>query len=280
MIPKSDKAISAVFACENGKIVVLPRPYPRENYKTEDGWKKYGKVYLDALFELNHALSSGTEEFVLPSWTNGIKLPDEQAEEAKLDQEEVKLRSIEAAIQKRKEKIQAIQRKKMLLAASGTPLEEVVKETLQENGFTIYEAEPGRSDVIASYDGIDVVAEIKGVSKSAAEKHAAQLEKWAAQFIDKNDRIPKAILIVNGYCDTPLSKRTEAVFPDQMLKYCKARNHALITTTQLLCLYIEIKNNPACATERIKELLSCCGKYRRYQDFENYITVLEHEVCK
>lgn len=224
MIPKSDKAISAVYEYGTGKIVVLPRPYARENYKTEDGWKEYGKVYLDALFELNHALRSGTEEFVLPSWTNGIKLPNEQAEETRLVQEETKLRSIEAAIQKRKEQIQRIRRKKMLLAASGTPLEEAVKETLQGIGFSLYEAEPGRSDVIASYDGVDVVAEIKGVSKSAAEKHASQLEKWVSQFIGENEQKPKpkAILIVNGYCDTPLSERTEEVFPDQMLEYSTA----------------------------------------------------------
>ena len=40
MIPKSDKAISAVYEYEKGKIVVLPCPYVRENYKTEDGWRK------------------------------------------------------------------------------------------------------------------------------------------------------------------------------------------------------------------------------------------------
>lgn len=147
---------------------------------------------------------------------------------------------------------------------------------MQEIGFTLQKTEKGRSDVIASYKGIDIVAEIKGVSKSAAEKHAAQLEKWVAQFIEENDREPKPILFVNGFCDTPLTERKEEVFPDQMLKYCVARGHVLITTTQLLCLYIEIKNDPSCAESRINELLSCIGKYSRYLDYEKYITIVQN----
>lgn len=276
-LPKSDNAISAVFEYEKGKIVVLPRPYVGENYKTEAAWKKYGKKYLDALFELNHALMACEDSYSLPLWADGIKILDEEDQEKKLEQDLTKLESVKAEIAKREALINQIRRKKILLAASGTTLEEVVKETLQEIGFTLHEAEVGRSDIIASYDGVDVVAEIKGVSKSAAEKHAAQLEKWVAQFIEEKGRSPKALLIVNGYCDTPLSERTEEVFPDQMLKYCKSREHALITTTQLLCLYIEIKNNPACAKERITELLSCVGKYSRYLDYKKYLRLIEEE---
>ena len=82
----------------------------------------------------------------------------------------------------------------------------------------------------------------------------------------------KEVPIKNRYCDTPLYDRTEDVFPNQMLKYCEARGHALITTTQLLCLYIEIKRNPDCDEERISELLTCIGKYKRYLDYENYLT--------
>jgi hypothetical protein len=277
---KSDNAISAVFEYEKGKIVVLPRPYIGGNYKTEEAWKKYGKKYLDALFELNRALSSCVDSYELPAWANDIKVLNEQDEEVKLEQEINKLRTVEAAIQKRKESIRKIKQKKILITGSGTPLEEVVKETLREIGFVLHEAEAGRSDIIASYNGVDVVAEIKGVSKSAAEKHAAQLEKWVAQFIEEKDHHPKALLIVNGYCDTPLSARTDEVFPDQMLKYCKSREHALITTTQLLCLYIEIKNNPTCAKERITELLSCVGKYSRYLDYKKYLRLIENEENK
>lgn len=276
-IPNSDKAVSAVFEYEKGKIILLPCPY---TYKTEEASKKYGKKYLDALFELNHALMACEDSYSLPLWTDGLKILDEEDKEKKLEQDLKKLENIKAEIAKHEALINKIRRKKILLTASGTMLEEVVKETLQEIGFALHESEVGRSDIIASYNGVDVVAEIKGVSKSAAEKHAAQLEKWVAQFTEEKEHSPKALLIVNGYCDTPLSARTEEVFPDQMLKYCKSREHALITTTQLLCLYIEIKNNPTCAKERIMELLSCVGKYSRYLDYKKYLRLIENEENK
>ena len=169
--------------------------------------------------------------------------------------------------------IEEIQKYKLLLTASGGQLEEITKQVLSQLGFKILDAERGRSDIIAQYDDVSVVAEIKGVSKSAAEKHAAQLEKWVAQYIEDNEISPKALLIVNGFCDTPLRERTEDVFPHQMLKYCEARGHALITTTQLLCLYVETQQNPDCKTERIRELLSCVGKYPRYQNFSDFLIV-------
>ena len=97
------------------------------------------------------------------------------------------------------------------------------------------------------------------------------------KFIEDKEHAPKPILIVNGYCDTPLAERVEDVFPNQMLKYCEARGHVLVTTTQLLCLYVEIKKNPNCTEERITELLSCVGKYQRYLDYDNYIKLVQNE---
>ncbi|MBQ3202265.1 MAG: hypothetical protein IJB36_01325 [Clostridia bacterium] len=274
-IPNSDKAISAVYEYENGKIILLPYPYDKEDFDTATEWKKAGKKYLDALFELDYALSSQADSYIAPLWSDNIKILNEQDEEAKLDKDIQALRKIEGKINKRKQQIETIKKRKILLTASGTPLEEIVKNTLSEIGFTLHQCEVGRSDIIATYHDVDIVAEIKGVSKSAAEKHAAQLEKWVSQFVEEHEHSPKAMLIVNGYCDTPLTERTEAVFPDQMLRYCTAREHVLITTTQLLCLYIEIKNNPSCAEERIKELLSCVGKYQRYSDYQSYLTIIE-----
>ena len=110
------------------------------------------------------------------------------------------------------------------------------------------------------------------MASCAAEKHAAQLEKWASQFLIDHGHQPRALLIVNGYNTLPLDQRTEEVFPDQMLKYSTSREQALITTTQLLCLFIEIQGYPECKEERIQELLSTIGRYNRYTDYSEFIT--------
>ena len=277
MIPNTDKAISAVIEYEKGKIIILPHLYDEDDFESEKEWIEHSKKYLDALFELNNALLSHSDSYVLPIWADSIKVLNEESEENKLEQDIIKLQNLQAKIQKHQELIKAIKKKKMLFTSSGLPLEEVVRETLKEIGVTLLETDARRSDIIASYNHINIVAEIKGVSKSSAEKHAAQLEKWVAQFIEEKGRTPKPILIVNGYCDTPLTERTEDVFPNQMLRYCEARGHVLITTTQLLCMYIDIKNNPDCAEERIMELLTCVGKYQRYLDFENYLKLVNKE---
>lgn len=270
-IKGSDKIVSAVFEYENGKIILLPFPYYEDDYNEEKYWKKYGKLYLDSLFELSERLSTSMDDYVLPKWADYFSILNESVECEKLEKSFQKLKNIQKSIDKQEELIHRIQRYKTLITSSGNQLEEIVKLVLSELGFALFETEKGRSDIIARYHELDIVVEIKGVTKSAAEKHAAQLEKWAAQFTEENKYAPKPLLIVNGFCDTPLLQRVEDVFPNQMMKYCEARNHALITTTQLLCLYIETRSNPSCLNEKINELLSTVGIYHQYQDITNFI---------
>lgn len=268
-IKGTDKAVTAVIPYSNGKIILLPQI--REEYKTEDEWKENGKKYLDSLFELNRRLGISDEEMDLPEWVNNVYILDEKAKLKKRNTIENKIEKLQEELENERVAIQAVQKYKLLMTSSGTVLEEIVKQVLGELGFTILEAEKGRSDIIAKYGENAIVAEVKGVTKSAAEKHAAQLEKWVSQYIEENEVSPKGMLIVNGFCDTPLNERLEDVFPQQMLKYCVARGHVLLTSIQLLCLYIEVCKNPTCKEERIVELLSCIGKYERYRETKDFL---------
>lgn len=270
-IKGTDKAVAAVIPYEKGKIVCLPQPLYEPDYNNFEEWKKAGVQYLDCLFELNNRLSVSDEDFSLPQWASEMCILEEEEERAKQEKIERAIEELQNKLADQKRRIDEIQQYKLLLTASGNLLEEITKRVLGELGFSILTTEKGRSDIIAKYGDIGIVAEIKGVSKSAAEKHAAQLEKWVSQFIEENESIPKALLIVNGFCDIPVTDRTEEVFPHQMLKYSEARGHILITTTQLLCLYIEVQRDPTCKADRIDELLSSVGKYERYQDISGYL---------
>ena len=86
----------------------------------------------------------------------------------------------------------------------------------------------GGKILLLQFDGWRAIVEIKGQTKSASESNAAQLEKWAADATDA-----KPILLVNAFRDTAPVQRTKDAFPHQMLKYSTAREHALLTTTQL-----------------------------------------------
>lgn len=270
-IKSTEKVISSVIKYGNGHIVFLPFPYYKEDYKTVGYWKEAGKLYLDALFELNAKLSVIPDNSVLPEWANQFSILNEREANEKLNKEERRLQTLLNQIERQKDLIHEICKYKTLLTSSGTLLENIVKTVLIELGFQIMETERGRSDIIAKYKDTDIVAEIKGVTKSAAEKHAAQLEKWVAQFYSEKGYSPKPLLIVNAFCETPVFDRTDEVFPNQVLSYCEARKHILISTVQLLCLYIETKSNPALLDTRLNELFSTVGIYQRYLNVADYL---------
>lgn len=270
-IKGTDKAVASVIPYGDGKIILLPQVYWEDEYEKTEDWKISGKKYLDCLFELNRRLNISDEEMDMPKWANDIHILDERARLKSKNTIQNKIAKLQQELENESAAIKALQRYKLLLTSSGGVLEEIVKQVLAELGFTILEVEKGRSDIIAMYGENAIVAEVKGVTKSAAEKHAAQLEKWVAQYVEENEVLPKGILIVNGYCDTPLSERIEEVFPEQMLKYSVARGHALLTSTQLLCLYIETCTDPLCKDDRITELLSCIGRYERYRETKDYL---------
>ena len=119
----------------------------------------------------------------------------------------------------------------------------------------------------AQNERLALLKKYKGLFTSTGE----QLEKWVIEFNDAEKRIPKSILLVNGFLKLPLEERKEKVFPSQMQKLSKGRRQCLMTTTQLLCLFIEISNNPKCKETRIAELLSTEGVYNRYSNYSRFI---------
>lgn len=66
--------------------------------------------------------------------------------------------------------------------------------------------------------------------------------------------MPKGILIVNAFKDKPLFERTESAFQNQMLSYCKKMELNLMTSTQLLGLYLDFKLGDI-SLEKIQQLL-------------------------
>lgn len=280
-IPNTEFVVSAVLPYDNGQIVFLPQPFerPKEDNVIRDA--QHTVNFLDALFELTQSLQYHSEKSnnPVPEWIEEFTILREEEEKHVLQEKRQELEEIQHAIRKQLCLIDTIKEYKTLVTASGSHLEELVIKVLSELGFTMKETVVGRSDVIANYNSRAVVAEVKGLTGSAAEKHAAQLEKWVSEYIEATDEEPKALLIVNAFCETPLHKRTKKVFPDQMLRYCRAREQCLISTTQLLCLFIDIQNNPETKEEKICELLDTVGVYEKYPNVEEFLRPVRTEGC-
>lgn len=86
------------------------------------------------------------------------------------------------------------------------------------------------------------------------EKNAAQLEKWVSMHLDKFDKTPKGILIINAFKEIPVSERKDPAFPDQMLRYSNKREHCLITGEVLLRMYLAFKNKRL-SIEKLTDML-------------------------
>ena len=220
---------------------------------------------------MDNFLSTPQNENTYPEWIDNYNILTESEDMVQLQKLEKEKIELQRRIDAQNERLALFKKYKGLFTSTGEQLENVIKEVFGKMGFQVFPTEKGRTDVIAKYGDTDVVMEIKGLTKSAAEKNAAQLEKWASDFIDKNEKSAKPLLVVNAFRELPLEQRTEVAFPNQMLSYSKSRNHCLITTTQLLCLFIEIAENPDCKDERINELLTTVGVYNRYSDYTNFI---------
>lgn len=150
-----------------------------------------------------------------------------------------------------------------------------VEEIFSELGFEILQAEKNRDDLIVKYGDDIAVVEIKGLSHSAGEKNAAQLEKWRATYLEIHGVNPKGILLVNTYRETPLAERNQPDFPEQMLRYAVGREHCLITAVQFLTLYYEAVKNPQFKEAIIKSLFETVGRYTGNFKWQDYIKIAE-----
>src|SRR5262249_14378986 len=143
---------------------------------------------------------------------------------------------------------------KTLFTGTGNELESKVEFVFKNLGFEIHDTVSNRDDLIVKYKDRIAVIEVKGVVGSAAEKNATQLEKWVTEYHFENEIEPKGILIVNAFKDIELKDRKDPTFPNQMLSYSIKKEHCLISSTQLLCLYFDAIKNPDKKEELINSL--------------------------
>lgn len=268
-IKGTDKVVAAIVPHLNGNVIFLPYFYQNFFWFDSDGYAKR-QNFFNAIYDLNEKITK-KDIIEYPNWIDDYNILTETDDLKQLNNFETERVELEERIKQQKERLNLLKQYKGVFTSSGEQLENIVKDVFKKMGFQIFPTEKGRTDVIAKYGDADVVMEIKGLTKSAAEKNAAQLEKWVSMFIEKEERTPKPLLIVNAFCDTPLEQRTEDVFPNQMLSYSTSRNHCLISTTQLLCLFIEVTQKPECKEGCINELLTTVGVYNRYSDYTNFI---------
>ncbi|HET6510391.1 MAG TPA: hypothetical protein VFG42_26590 [Baekduia sp.] len=258
----TDRPVGAKVEMSGGTVLLLPQlgsaqpnanEFDRNAPDFSERWAAkqaeldalhHGK-FIDALVELHKALGA-SDGNALPNWAADYVLPGEPEAVALTIEAQEKVAEAQQELEESHASLARLQQQKILIAGTGKDLERAVHEALVELGCQVEEGEPGRTDRVLKWRDRIAVIEVKGLTKSAKEADAAQLEKWVSSYIESHDERPKGILVTNGWRETPLAKRTQPTFPNQMLKYATAREHCLVEASQLLVAAL------TCTTSRAK----------------------------
>lgn len=281
----TDKVIASLQRSKGGGyLILLPAPdFEAEQADDEAGegetseekslWvleaAEFQQNLLDAIKQL-----SGSASLSRPAWAKDYATDEQQHLQAEVTKQLKRVESARAklaTLQQRKETIDA---KDQLFLGTGRALELEVRKVLELLGGTVTEPPPGRDDWRVSFPEGDAVLEVKGVTKSAAEKHAAQLEKWVSSVFEETGKLHKGLLIVNTWRETPLDERTNENFPDQMLQYCAQRKHCLVTGLQLFVIQVEVERDASRAEYWRKQVLDTSGRLSGADDWRSVI----HEI--
>ncbi|MBF4692020.1 hypothetical protein [Fusibacter ferrireducens] len=264
-IKNTNKVVGSYLNIEKGHLIFLPQ------FEDDEENEEIEMNFLKEIILLVDKLKQDNGDYTLPEWSESFLLPKELDISNTIKDSEVELNALLNRITLQKEMLSKIQENKLLFTGTGRSLEIKVNEVLSEIGFSVVEGETGRDDLIIKYDDKIAVVEIKGVSKSAAEKHAAQLEKWVSGYIAEKEVSPKGILIVNAFKDLPLSERIEEFFPKQMIKYSSSRNHCLLSGIQLLGIYYHILDHPSDKEIIISKIFNTSGVFDGFSEWANFV---------
>jgi len=120
-----------------------------------------------------------------------------------------------------------------------------VKFVLDKIGFNPVLGPIGQHDLTFSFDGQDLLGEIKGATKSASEGHVKQLHAKQTKYIEENRLDIKGVLIINAWRRFPPNERDNkerTIFPDDMMSLVNIYKFALIKSTQILEIYCRYLN--------------------------------------
>jgi hypothetical protein len=231
------------------------------------------QTFQTDLCHLVEKLQAATGTEPLPSWVKQYQVDGEFELRERIRDAGQKVEEARAALTDAQTELDGLESRKRLVTGTGRPLELEVRKVFEALGCVVEEPEPGRDDWRLVFPGGEAaVVEVKGVGASAAEKDAAQLEKWVANHLEERGVLPKGILIANAWRETDLAERTEPSFPDQMIPYSKARGHCLVTGLQLLGILQDVEADPSRRDHWCKKLLQTKGKLVGVDDWTKILT--------
>jgi hypothetical protein len=270
-IEGTKKVVASWCPTKNGGGTIF-FPYPTNNSTA------YVITFLEALDKLCTQLKNSVHKELppLPDWHVKYQLLDEVQQHIEIDRIKEEQAKLFGALSDAESKLENVLFLKRLFTDQGNSLLEAAAKSFQYLGYSVKYGPEGRDDLILEgQGGSKFVIEVKGRdNKSAAEADCAQLEKWVARFYEEHNVEPKGVLVINGYRTQPLDKRTEPVFPNQMLAYAKRKEHCLLTGYQLLSLVLAVQQGKISQVDAQKSISNAVGICQQFSTIDDCIALL------
>lgn len=233
---------------------------------------KAEESFWNAVLELARELSGFTENS--PQWVEEYQVPTMKEKNVAIAELQ---ENIDKAEKEKKsiveEKNRLIDIRDTLLFRDGIKLQNTVKNILNELGIPAKDGKMGREDVIFELGNKSFVSEVKGLKKSAAERHLNQLNSKKGQYEFEIKKKTKGVLIVNAWRDLPIENRgsnDHPIFPDQISSVTKMWEFALLTTQQLFVAYCKKLDGKFDNENFINELFDTVGVFSGLDDIDKY----------
>lgn len=290
-VPGVDRAISSVqHVGAGGYLVLLPTfdfaagtvdqeadEVDAEDQDEEQGDEDWLPEAQSFQYNLVSAIEqlTGTEGRNWPSWADRYLTSTQRQLRLEVIKQQKRIETARAKLAKLQSQAEELDAQNQLFLGTGRTLELEVKKVLELLGGVVTDPQPSRDDWKVSFPEGDAVVEVKGVVKSAAEKQAAQLEKWVATALEDTGEQPKGLLVVNTWREIMLEDRTKDDFPSQMLPYCESRAHCLVTGLQLLVIRGEVERSPDRAAFWRRAILQTSGILKGTGDWRSTIDIVQ-----
>ena len=248
---------------------VLYLPFPRNSVESH-------RIIFQAIRKLSNKLKALQEENMqpLPEWHVQYRLGEETSLRNSQTELQAKLLEVNKSLESITTRLSEVIFLKRLMTDQGDSLLNTAAK-----GFTVKPGPEGRDDLILEGpDGNKLLVEVKGRdSMGALEADCAQLEKWVSGYLFENGIEPKGVLVMNGYCATPLKDRAEPVFPEQMLKYATRKEQCLISGYQLLAFVLAVQLGKISTDDIQETILNSVGISPTLPNISDCISLLEVE---
>lgn len=279
VVKGTDKVVSAVTHNDrDGMVLMLPDFVDPEvedvdaEEENADGGSQVDEDIEDLLRWIKD-LHSPSEE--LPRWVENFSFVEDLLRAEEIRQLEKRRQQLLLEIDKKKLEQAESDDWKLLFTAQGATLEHQVALAFEVLGFEVERGEKGRTDLRIKWQGKKAVVEVKGVGKSASEKNAAQLEKWASEETISSGMPPKGVLVVNAWKNLPPDERVQPAFPEQMLPFSVNRGHCLITGLQLLAMVRACKSDPSERDAICASIMETVGTVDGWDDLDQIFVAAE-----